>query len=167
MWIVIVCFFLMGTCSHAQVTYYEHKSITQDGVFYINYPSTWSQVENAATIFTFAENDNHGFRSNINLTISNSTNNLKQDVEESIKALKQFLKNYKLEETEQVVINNMHYGRMIYTHTMNNQVVRVILYQIIYKGKLYNITCSTSIEEYNNLIDTFNIIVKSFKIGHR
>ncbi len=147
------------------ITYNTHNSVSNYGSFEIKYPSNWKINHHTSTIFNFVDPKTHGFKSNFNLTISNSSGNLQTDYKKSIIGLEKYLNSCKILNHGIILINGKQCSKIVYTHKLNQEIIKVILYQMKHKNNLLNITFSSSVQMFANNEKTFEYVIKSFKIN--
>ena len=134
----------------------------------IKHPSSWEYLANSATVFILRrpmEEQGQIFRENINLIINDSRKlKLKEYVGAAKVQLQDQISGYTELSTEYLEINERKYARIIYQHNTYDLPLQVAYYLTLYKGKSYNLTCSSTHQNFEKYLPTFQKMINSFTI---
>ena len=135
----------------------------------IEYPTAWEYLENTNTVFILIrplEELGQAFRENVNLIIDNAQGlPLAEYVRLSKAQLSQQLDGFKEVSKEEVKVNEKECVRLIYKHTASNLYLQAACYFIPYKGKVYQLTCSSTQSKFSTYLTTFEKMINSFELG--
>jgi hypothetical protein len=135
--------------------------------FSIDYPELWTLTEGQQSIFSIISPQTSAtdqVKENMNLSIIKSVPEgmpLKDYTEQSLKALKGYLKKFKKTSTDYIKINGNDYAKTIYEHEVMDFRFTVIFYQTIINGRGYNFACTkdpsdvTYAPVFDRIINTF------------
>lgn len=134
----------------------------------IEYPLGWKYQASPVTSFILIrplEEEDQVFRENINLIINDSQDlKLKEYVGAAKMQLKSQLPNYKVLSTEYIELGGKKYAQIIYQHDAQNLPLQVAYYILLHKGKSYNLTCSTTRDNFETYLPVFKKMVSSFTV---
>lgn len=134
----------------------------------IKIPSNWVYQANPATSFILIrplEKEGQVFRENINLIINNNQDfELKEYVGAAKMQLKRQLLNFKVISTDYLELGDKMYAQIIYLHVAQNLPLQVVYYITLDKGKAYNLTCTTTRDNFEIFLPIFKKMVSSFTI---
>lgn len=158
-------FSLIALLSKAQEmkTYTDEKTNTS-----IKYPVDWTYQENPSTVFILMrplEEPKQIFKENVNLIINDGQGlNLQEYVGVAKVQMRNNLVNYTEISTEYLELGGRKYARIIYQHNPQNLPLKVAYYLTIHNGKSYNLTCSTTQQNFEKYLPVFQEMIQSFKI---
>lgn len=134
----------------------------------IEYPETWEKQENHRTVFLLMrpiEKKGQTFRENINLIIMEDHGlELKEYTALSKVQLKSQLSGYNELSTEYIKLGGKKYCRLIYQHNTNNFPLQVAYYIYLHNGKSYNLTCTSTMLNFDKYFPLFEKIISSFEV---
>lgn len=161
--ILIMSLIVLTSQAQEMKTYTDEASKTS-----IQYPSNWEYQANPATSFILIrplEKEGQIFRENVNLIINDGQGlELKEYVGAAKMQLKSQLPNYKVVSTDYIELGGKKYAQIIYQHDAQNLPLQVAYYILLHKGKSYNLTCSTTRDNFETYLPIFKKMVSSFTI---
>lgn len=161
--ILLISFTVMVSQAQEMKTYTDEDSKTC-----LQYPSNWEYQANPVTSFILIrplEKEGQIFRENINLIINDSQGlELKEYVGVVKIQLKSLLPNFKALSTEYIELGGKKYAQIIYQHDAQNLPLQVAYYILLHKGKSYNLTCSTTRDNFETYLPIFKKMVSSFTV---
>lgn len=161
--IFLFCAIYLTTKSQEMKTYTDTASNTS-----MQYPSNWEYQANPATSFILIrplEKEGQIFRENVNLIINDGQGlELKEYVGAAKMQLKSQLPNYKVISTDYIELGGKKYAQIIYQHDAQNLPLQVAYYILLYNGKSYNLTCSTTRNNFETYLPVFQKMISSFTV---
>ena len=125
----------------------------------IKYPSSWEYQANPATIFILirpVEEQGQIFRENINLIIDDDQNlNLQEYVGAGKIKMRNMLSGYVELSTKYFELGGRKYARIIFQHNTQDLPLQVAYYLTLHKGKSYNLTCSSTHQNFETYLPIF------------
>ena len=148
----------------------SHHYADYDRDFKLQLPEKWQVQRQFMGLDIFAaapqENDQLGYRANISVISADIDEpvTLDQYVNKNMENLKNSLTDFNLIESGKLYFDGTEARKLVYTHKMNDLVIKVSQYFALNDKRGFVITCSAAADVYPKYAEAFEQSVKSFKI---
>lgn len=161
--IIIIMFVSMNSIGQKAM---KNLFTSEAGDYSVSYPKIWYFVENPNTDFIFIAPSENGklFNENINLIKTSFQGVSEKDyTQKTLYQLNQLLVEFYIIKQNEVIINNIEYKKITYTHSVNGMKIKVCYYLTFYKDYAYGFTCSSLAENFSKDLLIFETIIESLK----
>jgi hemoglobin len=143
--------------------------VNKDKGFAISFPKSWERKENTAgasvVAFSPADGENDSFREHAAVVVEDLP--IEVTPEEYLKAnvlASKHLVDMKILDTAPITLGQFSGQRMIYTHKLGNQELRVIALFFVTKKRGYAINCIAAADQAQKFASAFESICRTFKL---
>jgi len=142
---------------------------SQEAGFSIRFPESWENKKSFmwtdVVSLSQSENADDGFRENVSVLVEKIKHGTGFDEyrKNFLDILKKNYSDLRIEEKSKTVIDGFTAERVLYTHSVDQFKVKVMVFIFVKGESGYVITCSAEPEKFVSYSDKFKDIVKSFR----